>query len=699
MSERPTLSVIVPTFNRVDRLRRVLTALSVQELEVDFEVVVVSDGSTDGTDEYLAGDDVPIAVVSRRQENSGPAQARNHGIGVARGDIVVFIDDDLVPAPNMLARHLAVHRELGGDVVVTGPMLDPADFELSPWTKWEQQMLRKQYDAMRDGLYGATARQFFTGNASIRRQHLLAVGSFDPQFRRMEDIELAYRLDDLGLRWVFAPDAIGYHYAERSYEAWLRIAHDYGRNDVTFGRDHARAGVLRSVASEYRNRNPLLRILLRLSVPSEQFSRTVQRPIERFAHSRWSSRLERASRWALSCAYNDAYYRGVADELGGAREFRRLVRSSPPGANASARRVLLTVSGDIPENLCETIRSGHRPRADYLEMARAFDADLLDRREMRGAGGRTGSILRRLAGDDIAMAWACFRRRGDYDLIFTDGEQIGLPLALLLRCVRRRPRHFMIVHIMSVPKKSWPFRLAGLGRRIDKMFVYAEAQARFARERLRVPAGAIVRTPFMVDTTFFTPDTVLSDCEHPLISSAGLEFRDYPTLINAVRDLEVNVMIAAASPWSKRRDNTSAAEKTPNVEIDSLSLHELRSLYARSDLVVVPLIETDFQAGITTILEAMAMGKPLICTRTTGQTETIIDGVTGLYVPPGDSAVLRSTIERVLADAEFADSLGAEARRWVVDHASIEIYVRGLADEVSAALEALDTDVTKPGAV
>ena len=77
----------------------------------------------------------------------------------------------------------------------------------------------------------------------------------------------------------------------------------------------------------------------------------------------------------------------------------------------------------------------------------------------------------------------------------------------------------------------------------------------------------------------------------------------------------------------------------------------LRDLYASSTMIVVPVYETDFQAGMTTILEAMAMGKPLIATRTTGQSDWLIDGVTnGLCVPPGVVDALRYSIERLLTD-------------------------------------------------
>lgn len=325
MPETPRLTVVIPTYNRVDRLRRVLTALAGQAAREPFEVVVVSDGSTDGTDEYLASDALPIDVTAVSQANSGPAVARNRGIETAGGDLIVFIDDDLVPSPTMLAEHLAAHDSLGDDVVVIGPMTDPPDHDFSPWTDWEQRMLRKQYDAMERGDYPATARQFYTGNASVRREHLLAAGCFDPRFRRMEDLELAYRLDELGLRWQFVPAAIGFHYAERSYEAWRQIGHDYGRNDVLFGRDQGHAQVLDMIASGFERRHVALRLMLRVLLPSPSMAERFQRTVERFARSRWASASGRLTAALLSGAYNEAYYRGVADELGGRDRFWELV--------------------------------------------------------------------------------------------------------------------------------------------------------------------------------------------------------------------------------------------------------------------------------------------------------------------------------------------------------------------------------------
>ena len=100
---------------------------------------------------------------------------------------------------------------------------------------------------------------------------------------------------------------------------------------------------------------------------------------------------------------------------------------------------------------------------------------------------------------------------------------------------------------------------------------------------------------------------------------------------------------------------------------------------------MVPLYDNDFQAGITTILEAMAMGKAVIATKTAGQRDVIEDGVNGLYVPPGDAGALRSSIVRLLANPEEARHLGENARRLVIETMSLDRWVRRIREGIRAA--------------
>jgi len=272
------------------------------------------------------------------------------------------------------------------------------------------------------------------------------------------------------------------------------------------------------------------------------------------------------------------------------------------------------------------------------------------------------------------------------DAVFTDSERVGMLYAALCIFARERPRHVMIGHRLSAPKKQRLHRLLRLERRIDHVVVYASAQRTVAVEQLRYPAERVTLTPFMVDTRFWQHrGSSAVDRSRPLICSVGQELRDYPTLVAAVEGLDADVFIAAASPWSKRTDSSAGLRLPGNVTVDGLDLFALRELYNEATLVVVPVVDTDFQAGITTILEAMSMGLPVVCTRTRGQTDTVIEGETGRYVPPGDAAAVRAVIDELLADTDQARRLGAAGQRWVREHADIARYVATLAGVISGA--------------
>ncbi len=312
----------MPTYNRLQQLRQVLAGLEAQTHPLaNFEVIIVSDGSTDGTDAYLATLQTPLTVVPVTQANAGPAAARNRGVAAARSELVLFLDDDVVPTPGLVSEHLRMHEQHGDRVVVLGPMLIPDDFYLSPWVRWEQKMLEKQYGDMLGGKWTPTARQFYTGNASLRRQHLLDAGGFDPAFRRAEDVELAYRLADAGLGFVFTPEAVGYHYARRSFASWLKTPYLYGRNDVIFTRDKGQTWLLPNIFEEFHGRHPLIRALTRLSLSRALLRRPLIGLLVFIATAGNRLGLERVARHAYSGIFNLLHYQGVADELGGRRQF------------------------------------------------------------------------------------------------------------------------------------------------------------------------------------------------------------------------------------------------------------------------------------------------------------------------------------------------------------------------------------------
>ena len=121
-----------------------------------------------------------------------------------------------------------------------------------------------------------------------------------------------------------------------------------------------------------------------------------------------------------------------------------------------------------------------------------------------------------------------------------------------------------------------------------------------------------------------------------------------------------------------------------NVTWGKLNRFELRDLYARSAFAVIPILQNEYQTGIATMLEMMAMGKCVIATRTRGQTDTIVDGVTGIYVPPSDPAALRAAIVRLRSTPDEAVRMGQAARKFVEENAGLDRFVEVIVDAVRA---------------
>lgn len=324
MARVPQVSVVVPTYNRIGRLKHVVSALEQQQFPGDdYEVIIVSDGSSDGTDEYLNGLRSEMNVRCFSQANRGPAAARNLGVAHALGDFIVFVDDDVVAHPRLLAEHMRTHREAGRDVVVLGPLLAPEGFDMTPWIRWEHEMLMKQYEAMLAGLWPPTARQFYTGNASLRRSHILDAGGFDEGFRRAEDVELAYRLADRGLEFEFNLDAEGRHFAERSFDSWLAMARAYGRNDVIFARDRNQQWLLPKLESEFHERHSLIRSLVCFCRGRPRVTALAGQVLKLAANAAALIGSERIEQRAYSGLFNLQYYSGLHGELGDAHSFCR----------------------------------------------------------------------------------------------------------------------------------------------------------------------------------------------------------------------------------------------------------------------------------------------------------------------------------------------------------------------------------------
>lgn len=238
------VSVVVATYNRRAPLRRLLDSLFLQSLEsAAMEIVVVDDGSTDGTTETLERLHAPCPMQVLSRANKGQAHARNTGWRAATGRLVLFLDDDMECPPTLLSEHLAAHRDDGAyrdDRVVVGRITasEPGrpslawDLTTGQLVKWEERLERSPELAWPDDAY-------VFANCSVSRSLLERVGGFDPAFyRALEDHDLGLRLWAEGARFVYAPRAVVEHTYTKSSREAVRDERWYGRAEVRLGQKH-----------------------------------------------------------------------------------------------------------------------------------------------------------------------------------------------------------------------------------------------------------------------------------------------------------------------------------------------------------------------------------------------------------------------------------------------------------------------------
>ena len=212
------LSVIIPTHNRAEILKTCLEKVLAQK-GVDFEVIVVDDGSTDNTEsvmrEVIRQSD-NVAYIKQPVSHQGVA--RNRGMQLAKGDVIVFIGDDIFVEPDFLQKHHDRHTEHSDEnVVVLGHTTWDPNLEINSYMKFlEISGWQFGYSFLNPGMIGKAEpfKFFYTSNVSLKKS-FFEKEKFDEDFTcyGWEDIELGYRLwKDHGMEIYYEPEAKAYHH-------------------------------------------------------------------------------------------------------------------------------------------------------------------------------------------------------------------------------------------------------------------------------------------------------------------------------------------------------------------------------------------------------------------------------------------------------------------------------------------------------
>ena len=312
-------SVVIPSYNRRATLELVLQGLEHQTLPSSmFEVIVVLDGGTDNSAEMLADWQRSKRLENLRwfmQPNSGQAAARNSGAQEAVTPVVVFLDDDVVPDPQLLAVHMRWHSQNRAQAVLGDYRLVREQrhslYHLGAWAWWEDKYYHRALPGRQPGY-----RDFCTGNVSLRRVDFMAVGGFDTAFRGYggEDYELGYRLQGAGVALIADRNAQARHYHRTTVAGVLHASRQEAYGDVLLGRKHPE---LRPGLRLARIPDGHYGLLARLALHVPHIGDRMMAPIQHLLLPLYE-RAKMRKRWRkwFDHLRGYAYWRGVRDVFG-----------------------------------------------------------------------------------------------------------------------------------------------------------------------------------------------------------------------------------------------------------------------------------------------------------------------------------------------------------------------------------------------
>ena len=350
------------------------------------------------------------------------------------------------------------------------------------------------------------------------------------------------------------------------------------------------------------------------------------------------------------------------------------------------------------------------PRRDIRLLIEHSNAEVLYR---RASSSRKG-VLAKFLGPHIRHAWQAAGQAHNFDVIFADGEHVGLPLLFFLAFRgSRKTRVVMLCHLIDKNWKRWLLRMGTRLTPVGTLLFHSVQQAHVG-SALAAGGWTVRVVPYQVDTEFWRAPPVPGDGRiRPFVVAVGSESRDYGTLAKAIAELDIDVCIAAGSHWARKTAPFAGRPLNAEYIREALPFADLRDLYQRADIVVVPLHAVNNQSGVTTILEAMSMGRPVIVTATEGQREVVkgplvtADGLhrlitsdrgptafgalaspaTGYYVSVGDAAGLSEAIRQLATDPAERRRLGDGGRSSAIETFTVERFAERIAEELAGGSE------------
>lgn len=313
----PRISVVIPTYERAERVARLVDKLGEQTLPAsELEVVVIDDGSKTDPRPLLSTRSPRFRLIVDRQENQGPPAARHRGVALASAPILLFLDDDMIPVKGLLEEHLRVHDTTPRAVVMGNIKSSEALRDLTVFERFHAKELEDYWALLRTTGRAPRGMELCTGNVSMRRADYLAAGGFDQSLHRSEDADLGIRLEKSGVTFRYADAAAAIHDSDHaSLDAWLKNAFIYGISEHRIAQKHVETPEV-SPWHWLDIMSVLPRPAYALSVAAPRVSAPLVRAVMDAAERFDAAGLEGPAIKATTLAYGMEYFRGVRTEAG-----------------------------------------------------------------------------------------------------------------------------------------------------------------------------------------------------------------------------------------------------------------------------------------------------------------------------------------------------------------------------------------------
>jgi len=365
----PSVSVIIPTHDRRESLRRTLDALAAQTYPSHLvDVTVVMDACSDGTEDLLRHYVAPFALrcLAIPSPNKGPAYARNHGAASAVGQFLLFLDDDVEPTPTLIQAHVAMHQQRP-DHLVIGPYWPVLQRGADCFRVSQQRWWNDKFVAMQRYGHRFNYTDVLTGNLSLESCVFRQVGGFDPTFPfAHEDYEFGARLIAAGYGMAYAREATAYHH-EHEHMTVARAcqrARLEGKADVLIGRRHRHLLPTLPLAAFHDNLSMRNRVvhwfLCRAPSLGDRLAIQVGRSLV------WLDRARLRKTWSrlFKVVRHYWYLRGVTEEAGDRHSVLNLLQEGPAREDDIGPEIEIDLQEGVPA--AEQRLDAERPHAVRL---------------------------------------------------------------------------------------------------------------------------------------------------------------------------------------------------------------------------------------------------------------------------------------------------------------------------------------------